>query len=182
GLIPALKTSHPDVIARIKEGGRSLSRTNHGAQNAFVVAEMAMALILLIGAGLMIRSLARLWKLDPGFDPHHVLTFSISLPPTMNRANPDAVRAAFRELDRKLASVPEVQAASITWGSVPLLTDDEVLFWMAGQPKPSSPNDMNWALSYMVGPGYLRTMGIPILRGRFFAIRDDEHSPPGRCR
>jgi predicted permease len=142
-----------------------------------VVVEMALALVLLTGAGLTIRSLIKLWNVDPGFSPHNVITFGLSLPPSMMNASPDAVRAAFREFDDKLASVPGVQAVSQTWGAVPLSSDDEQLFWLEGQPKPSSENDMNWAIDYIVEPDYLKAMGIALQRGRFFTPQDNEHSP-----
>jgi predicted permease len=92
-------------------------------------------------------------------------------------ASPDAVRAAFREFDHKLASAPGVQAVSQAWGAVPLNGDDEQLFWLEGQPKPASENDMNWAIDYIVEPDYLKAMGIPLRRGRFFTPQDNEHSP-----
>lgn len=142
------------------------------------MAEMALALVLLIGAGLMIRSLTRLWNVNPGFNPQNVLSFGISLPPSMATAKPDATRAAFRELDRKLAETSGVQAASLTWGAVPMSDDDEQLFWLDGQPKPATENDMNWAIDYIVGPDYLKVMGIPLERGRFLSAQDNEQSPP----
>jgi predicted permease len=95
----------------------------------------------------------------------------------MVNAKPDAIRAAFREFDERLASVPGVQAVSQTWGAVPLSGDDETLFLLEGQAKPANENDMNWAIDYIVEPGYLKAMGIPLLRGRFFTLQDDEHSP-----
>ena len=180
GLAPAFKISRPDVLTRAKEGGQNASRGRHRTQAAFVVVEIATALVLLVGAGLMVRSLTRLWSLDPGFDEHNILTFNISLPPsmTMTKAPPDVIRAAFRQLDDKIASVPGVQAVAPSWGAIPLGGDDEALFWMEGQPKPATMNDMNWALSYVVGPEYLKVMRTPLLRGRFLEARDDEHSPP----
>src|SRR5262249_39224244 len=107
----------------------------------------------------------------------NLLTFNIALPPSMTKATPDAIRAAYRQLDDKLASVPGVDATAVTWASFPLLSDDEILFWMDGQPRPTSPNDMNWALRYVVGSGYLKSMGMSLLRGRFFTAGDDEHAP-----
>jgi predicted permease len=179
GLAPALKISRPDVLTRAKEGSQNAIRGRHRTQAVFVVVEIATALVLLIGAGLMVRSLTRLWNVDPGFDSRNILTFSISLPPsmTMTKAPPEAIRAAFRQLDDKIASVPGVRAAAASWGSFPLGGDDEALFWMEGQPKPASMNDMNWALSYVVGPDYLKIMRTPLLRGRFLEARDDENSP-----
>jgi predicted permease len=180
GLAPAFKISRPDVLARAKEGSQNASRGRHQTQAAFVVVEIGTALVLLIGAGLMVRCLTRLWNVDPGFDPHNILSFSISLPPsmTMTKAPPDAIRAAFRQVDDRIASVPGVQAVAPSWGSMPLGGDDEALFWIEGQPKPASMNDMNWALSYVVGPDYLKIMRTPLLRGRFLEARDDEHSSP----
>ncbi|MGA8432045.1 MAG: ABC transporter permease [Candidatus Sulfotelmatobacter sp.] len=177
GLAPALKTSQPDLHETLKQGGRGASGTRHLTQNIFVVVEMALALVLLTGAGLTIRSLAKLWSVDPGFNPHNVLTFGFSLPPSMMGAKPDAIRAAFREFDDKMASVPGIQAVSQTWGAIPLSGDDEQLFWLDGQPKPANQNDMKWAIDYIVEPNYLKAMGIPLLRGRFFTAQDNPHSP-----
>jgi predicted permease len=176
GLTPALKTARASVQAALQEGGRG-SGTRHRTQGVFVVVEMALALVLLIGAGLMIRSLVRLWQVDAGFDPHNVLSFGVSLPPSMMTATPGAIRSAFREFDDRLASVPGVQSMSQTWESVPMSRDDENLFWLEGQPKPASENDMSWVIDYIVGPDYLKVMGIPLQRGRFFTRQDDEHSP-----
>ena len=177
GLTPALKTSQPDLQETIKQGGRGGSGARHRMQSVFVVSEMSLALVLLIGAGLTIRSLAKLWSVDPGFNSHNVLTFGLSLPPSMGHAKADAIRAAFREFDDKLAAVAGIQAVSQTWGAVPLSGDDEQLFWLEGQPKPANKNDMNWAIDYIVEPGYLKALGIPLLRGRFFAAQDNEHAP-----
>ena len=178
GLAPALKASHSDLNATLKEGGRGMSATRHRAQSVFVVVEMAMALVLLIGAGLMIRSLTRLWRVDPGFNPDNVLTFGLSLPPSMMTASPDAIRSAFRQLDDKLASTPGVQSLSLIWAALPMSGDDEQLFWLDGQPKPANQNDMNWAINYIVEPDYLKVMGIPLQRGRFFTPQDNENASP----
>ena len=177
GLTPALKSSRPDLHDTLKQGGRGTSGTRQRMQSVFVVAEIALALVLLIGAGLTIRSLAKLWGVDPGFNPHNVLTFGLSLPPTMMHAKPGAIRAAFREFDERFDAVPGIQAVSQTWGAIPFNGDDEQLFWLEGQPKPANENDMNWAIDYIVEPSYLKAMGIPLLRGRFFTVQDNEHAP-----
>jgi predicted permease len=177
GLAPALKMSPSNQQETLKEGGRGVSGTRHRVQSVFVVAEMAMALVLLAGASLMIRSMMRLWSVDPGFNPHNVMTVGFSLPPSMMTASPDAIRAAFREFNNKVASIPGVQAVSQTWGAFPMNGDDEQTFWFDGSPKPASENDMNWAIDYIVEPGYLKAMGIPLQRGRFFTEQDNEHSP-----
>jgi predicted permease len=178
GITPALLTiSKRDLQECLQQGGRAFSATRHVAQSLFVVGEIALALVLLTGAGLMVRSLVQLWRIDPGFNPHNVLFFNVSLPPSMINAPASALRAAFRQLETKLSSTPNVRAVSFTWGAVPMAGDDEQLFWLAGQPKPANENDMNWALNYTVAPSYLDVMQIPLRRGRFFTAHDDEHSP-----
>jgi predicted permease len=177
GLAPALKISKPNLQETLKEAGRGTSGSHHRTQGVFVVIEMATALVLLIGAGLMTRTLTRLWRVNPGFDPNDVLTFGLSLPPAMKKANPVAIRAAFREFDSKLSSTPGVQAASLSWGAIPMDTEDDEHFWMEGQPKPSNESDMYSALEYTVEADYLRVMRIPLKRGRFFTPQDNEHSP-----
>src|SRR5262249_46063678 len=134
GLTPALKSWHGSLHEGLQAAGRGGSGTRHRAQSIFVVAEMATALVLLAGAGSMVRSLLHLWRVDPGFDPRHVLNFGISLPPSMMSASPDAVRSSFRELDRQFAAIPGVEAVSQTWESLPMAGDDENLFWLEGQP------------------------------------------------
>jgi predicted permease len=92
-------------------------------------------------------------------------------------ASPDAIRAAFREFDDRVASIPGVKALSQVWGAFPMSGDDEQTFWFESQAKPASENDMNWAIDYIVEPGYLQAMGILLQHGRFFTDQDNEHSP-----
>jgi predicted permease len=175
GLAPALRTARREQQETLKEGGRGGSGTRHRAQGALVAAEIALALVLLIGAGLMIRTLAALWNVNPGFEANKILTFGFSLPPSMMSASPEAIRAALREVHDKFQSAPGVQGVAFSWGATPLQGDDEWLFWIDGQPKPASENDMNWAIDYVVDYDYLQIMGIPLKSGRFFTSRDDEH-------
>jgi len=176
GLAPALKMTLGNSSESLKEGGRGLSGARNRVQGVFVVAEMAMALVLLAGAGLMIRSLTRLWNVDPGFNPENTLNVGVSLPSSLMNASPDAIRASFRDFDSRIASIPGVEAVSQTWGALPMAGDDEFTFWFEGQPEPASQSDMNWAIDYIVEPGYLKAMGISLLRGRFIAEQDNEHS------
>jgi predicted permease len=176
GLAPALKSSEVLLSDSLKEAGRGSSGKRHRAQSVFVVLEMAMALVLLIGAGLMARTLSSLWSIEPGFDPRNVLTFTMSLPPSMHDASPAAVRAGYREIHRTFASVNGIEGVSAAWGAVPLGWDDEQLFWFDNQPKPANENDMYWALSYVVDADYLKTMRISLIRGRFLSDSDNENS------
>ena len=130
----------------------------------------------MIGAGLMIRSLSALWNVDPGFRSDNVLTFGLSLSPSMKTASPEATRAALRELSDQIASSPGVRAVSFSAGAIPLAGEDDLFFWVDGQPKPASQSEMNMALVYRVEPGYLTAMGIPLKQGRFFSDQDDERS------
>jgi predicted permease len=177
GLAPALRAARLNVQSTLQEGGRGASGSRHRAQRIFVVAEMAMALVLLVGAGLMLRSLSRLWSVNPGFDPHQVLMFYVALPPAMDSATPASTRAALLQLRDKLGSIPGVQSVSLLRGSLPMWDDSEDPFWIAGRPKPLSDNDKYWSIWSEVEPDYLKVMGIPLVRGRFFTSEDTESSP-----
>lgn len=177
GVAPTLRSARANLRESIQDGGRSTGGMGHGTHRFFVIAEIAMALILLIGAGLMTRSLVRLWNVDPGFDPHNVLTFGLSFPPSVANADPDRIRSEFREVTERLASLPGIQATSVAWGAFPLLGDDEWRLWLDGQSKPATQDDMIMALDYVVQPGYLETMRVPLRRGRFFTEQDNEKAP-----
>jgi len=177
GLAPALRGARTNLHDTLKEGGRGESGVRHRAQGVLVVAEMALALVLLISAGLMLRSLQALWNVNPGFNSHNVLSFGVALPPSMRIATADGIRAALRNVDQQIKAVPGVTAVSLSWGALPLGGDDEDLFWIESQPKPATENEMKMALSYVVQEDYLRVMGVPLERGRFFTAHDNETAP-----
>ena len=176
GLAPALKTSRVNLQEILKESGRGLSDARHRLQGVFVAVEVAMALMLLVGAGLMVRSLAAIWRVDPGFNPSHAITFVLSLPaaPTTSSAE---TRARLRRFDDKMHSVPGVEAVSVTLGSRPMIHNSTLPFWIDGQPKPNSIQDMPQGLFYLVEAGFQPAMGIALERGRFITPQDDEHAP-----
>ena len=176
GLAPAMRMLRPQLSETLREGGRGSSGARHRAQSLFIVLQVAMALVLLVGAGLMIRSLAALWGIDPGFDPRQVLAFATSMT-SDPKATPDQLRAKYREAARQLAAVPGVEAAAMIGGSLPMTGDSEVPFWPEGETPPANQNDMTFALFYLVTPPYQQAMKIPLERGRFLGDRDDEHSP-----
>ena len=177
GLAPALKISRTDVQASLKEGGRSVVRARNRAQGVLVVAEMAMALVLLVGAGLMIRSVAQLWRVKPGFDPRNAVEFSIALAPEKTSEAPK-IRATYRQLLEGLETTPGVEAASLLAGSLPLKGgDSDFPFWLEGQPKPAIESQMSLALWYATTPNYLKAMRIPLLRGRYLTAQDNETAP-----
>ena len=177
GIVPALKTSQRRFSQTLKEGGRGASVGRARVQGVFVAVEMALALVLLIGAGLMIRTLHALWNVDPGFRADNVTTFTLTLPPWMRNSNPQAIRTSLRELNEKIRTTPGVEAVAFSDGAVPLQGVDDTYFWLEGQPKPTSTSDMNSTMIYTVEPNYLDAMSIPLKRGRFFTGADDERSP-----
>jgi predicted permease len=176
GLAPALRTSRTDVSSTLNQGGRSLVGTYARAQAAFVTIEMAMALILLVGAGLMIRTLVRLWNVNPGFEPRGVIFFNLAPSISLSRQSPDAVRADYRQFEATLRAVPGAETVSFDWGAVPMQSDDEEPFWTDGMTRPEHEADAPMALRYAVNPDYLKLMHLPLLGGRFFSEADNEHA------
>jgi predicted permease len=176
GILPALKTSRPDVQKTLKEGGRGSTGGHRRVQSLLIVSEVALAMVLLVGAGLMIRSLNRVWAVDPGFDPHNLLTFSISLSPAKATNGPKA-KMTYTQLLDGLDNLPGVESASVNFGNLPMTGDSDIAFWREDQKKPDSENQMPDAMWYAVSPEYLSVMKIPLLRGRFITSRDVETAP-----
>jgi predicted permease len=176
GLAPALKASRVNLEEILKESGRGVSGARQRLQGVFVAVEVAMALVLLVGAGLMVRSLAALWRVNPGFNPNHAITFSLSLPaaPTTNSAE---TRARLRQFDDQMRGIPGVQAVSVTLGSRPMIHNSALPFWIEGQPKPANLQEMPQAMFYLVESGFQQAMGVALERGRFITAQDDEHAP-----
>ena len=176
GLAPALKTSRVDLQEVLKESGRGGSAGRHQLQGVFVAGEVAIALVLLVGAGLMVRSLAALWRVNPGFNPSHAITFALSMPANASTASAET-RARLRQFDDKMYSVPGVEAVSVTLGSRPMIHDSSERFWIEGQPKSANLQDMPQAMFYLVESGFQRAMGITLQRGRFVTADDNENAP-----
>jgi predicted permease len=176
GLAPALKSSRVNLEEILKESGRGMSGARHRLQGVFVVVEVAMALVLLVGAGLMVRSLAALWRVDPGFNPSHAITFTLSLPagPATSSAE---TRARLRHFDDKMHSIPGVQAVSVTLGSRPMIHNSSEPFWIEGHAKPANLSEMPQAMFYLAESGFQQAMGVTLERGRFITPQDDERAP-----
>lgn len=177
GLVPALNASRLDQHGALRERGPRGSGAQHRTQGLFVVVEIALALVLLVGAGLMIRSLTAVLSIDPGFNADHLLLARVSMP--VATAPPDQVRAVWRRMHQAFDTIPGFQAASLSASSLPMTGDFSTIpFWLDGETKPSTPADTKWALTYVVEASYLRVMGIPLQRGRFLTPRDHEHASP----
>jgi len=176
GLAPALKSSRVDLLEILKESSRGSSGTRHRLQGVFVAGEVAMALILLIGAGLMVRSLAALWRVDPGFNPSHAITFALSMPANALTTSSET-RARLRQFDQKMQDIPGVQALSVTLGSRPMIHNSSEPFWIEGRAKPANLQEMPQAMFYLVEAGFREAMGITLERGRFVTPQDNEQAP-----
>lgn len=175
GLVPALSASRLDHMNALRERGPRSSGNHHRAQGVFVVIEIALALILLVGAGLMIRSLTAVLRVDPGFRPDNLLLTRVSFP--VPPVGTDRVLAVWREIGQQVAKASGVQTASISLSSMPMTSEfSTVPFWPAGRPKPTTATEMQWAISYIVEANYLDVMSIPLKKGRFLMPQDNERS------
>jgi len=177
GLAPAVGSSKTNVNESLKESGQGSTegRQRHGLRGVLVVSEFALALVLLVGAGLMIKTLAVLSRLDLGFDRSNVLT--MKLPLLGPRFRETAQRIEFlRQLLARLNALPGVKSASVTrglpiegWSGWNFITEDNP------SPAPGEVPDANYN---MVGPEYFRTLGVPLQRGRPFTEADTDTSLP----
>ena len=177
GLLPALQASHPHLVDTLKEGGRTGAGGAKGqrVRNSLVIAEVALALVLLIGAGLMMRSFLMLQKTDIGMDPSSTLTFRVGLPEAQF---PDKQTPAhfFEQLIPKLANLPGVESAGATT-SLPASGIGVTAFILEGEPEPKQLQDARTMRQLTVTPGYLKTARISLLRGRDFTLADAKDAP-----
>ena len=155
GLAPALKAIPASLQQVMNQSGRGSTGFRQRLQGTFVAAEVAMALVLLVGAGLMLRTLEALWRVNPGFNPSHAITFGLSLAATPTTSSAET-RARLRYFDEKMRSIPGVQAVSVTLGSRPMVHDSSLPFWVEGEPKPANDNDMHEAMFFLAKPDFSR--------------------------
>ena len=176
GFIPALRASHVPLVETLKEGGRGVSGGGHRrVQRLLVVAEIALALMLSTGAALMVRSFVALQRVNPGFEPSHLLTFRLSLPQTKYQ-NGAEQRDFYSRLLQRLEALPGVRSAALTISVPPdvlAMTDN---FIVEGQTLPPNQSAPLGPLIF-VNDTYFSTIGAPLVRGRFFSERDDENAP-----
>ncbi len=176
GSAPAFLASRSDPGDTLKEGGRSLVGRRPAFSGLLVAGEVAFALVLLVGAGLLLRSFWTLVKTDPGFNPEDLLAVQISLPPSRYETGPSQVRF-FEEAVERLSSMPGVEAAgAVSW--LPLAGPGSATsIWDAGRPKPEA-GLAPVADIRVITPGLFQAMQIRILQGRDLDGRDTAESPP----
>ena len=180
GLAPALQASRANQSESLKEGMRGTagaSRTNR-LRGLLIVAEIAMSFMLLVGAGLLIKSFARLRDVQPGFQADRVLTMRVSTPPGKFTETDDEQRLQFfRQLTDRIKAVPGVESAGTTL-SLPLRADTWNL-WRNYIPegRPATPEEAGDAAYLPVSPDYFRTLQVPLIAGRFFTDSDTRNAP-----
>jgi putative ABC transport system permease protein len=177
GLAPAVQSGVRQVAAVLKEGGRGAagSRRALALRDLFLVGELALALMLLVGAGLMMRSLLNLQAVDPGLEPERVLVASVALPQA-GYPEPDQRRAFFTALEGRLRALPGVEHVGLA-SVVPFSGGDtDTSFRIEGQPEPATPADQPIAWYRMVTPGYFRAVGMRLEAGRLIEPGDHEQA------
>jgi putative ABC transport system permease protein len=178
GLLPAFQASNPRLVDALKEGGRTGAGGAKGqrVRNSLVIAEVALALVLLIGAGLMMRSFMHLQKTDIGMNPSSTLTFRVGLPEAQFPENETAARF-FDQLIPKLANAPGVETAGATTSLPASGNIGTSAFVLEGEPEPKQLQDARQLRSLAITPGYFQTARIPLLRGRDFTLADSKDAP-----
>src|SRR5881296_258006 len=177
GLVPGLASARPELTEALKEGGRSSTQGTgrNRLRNGLVIAEIALALVLLSGAALLMKSFARLQHVNPGFNPRGALTFEISLPKVQYSDDPSIIRFN-NEAQRRIAALPGVQAAGFST-ILPLAgTNADSSFAIEGRPSDKnnpSPDEERREVS----PDYFRALGTPLIRGRLFTDADNADAP-----
>jgi putative ABC transport system permease protein len=175
GLAPALQSSRLDLNEVLKEGGRTTSGgERHRLRSAFVMAEIALAVVLLVGAGLMMKSLLRLLQTNVGFNPQNVLTMTLALPPS-KFSEPTALMSFHQQLKERVQSLPGVSGAG-TVNILPLQGGNTTRFLVEGDPIPAPGQEIE-ANIRVVDETYFQTLGIPLMAGRTFDERDRADAP-----
>jgi putative ABC transport system permease protein len=177
GLAPALVISGTNLAASLREGARGATAGVHTnrTRSLLVIVEVALALVLLVGAGLLIQSFVRLQHVALGFDPRDALTFNVAMP-TDSNTSPRQIAGFYQQLTERLRALPGVVNASVVF-QLPL-SGSGATTGLTIEGQATHPSDRPNGLIHIVDPEYFRTMGIPVLKGRAFTERDDSSSAP----
>jgi putative ABC transport system permease protein len=173
GLVPAMRASRPDLNETLKESSRGTSTTSGLMRNSLVTAEIALTLVLLIGAGLLLKSFWRVLQVNPGFNPDNVVTMQVSLPESDYPAASDRINF-YRRFFEGSRSIPGIETAGMI-NNLPLGgVDLNAAILVAGRPF----DQAGYGSFRVVSPEYFKAMNIPLVRGRFFTEQDDERAEP----
>jgi putative ABC transport system permease protein len=176
GLLPALQASKPDLVESLKEGTKSSAGSQGAMRSLLVTVEIALALVLLVGAGLTLRSFSQLIGIHPGFNPDNVLTMTLNLP--ASKYKDDRQQAQFyKEVLDRISALPGIESAGII-NSLPLSGESTNGDVEIQGYTPSSAADSPLSEKYLTSPDYFRTMGIPLLKGRLFTAADSAGAHP----
>ena len=177
GLVPGLASGKPDLTESLKEGGRGSTsgRRHNRLRNVLVVAEVALALVLLTGAGLLLKSFVRLENVNPGFNPDRVLTAEISLP-KLRYPDKQSQINFFNELERRVRNLPGVKYAGFTWILPMSGINSDSSFEIEGRPMDAAHPGPDEELR-LVSADYFRALEMPLLKGRFFNAADKLDAP-----
>ncbi len=177
GLVPAIYASRQDLSQALKDADHHATAGGGHLRirNLLVVIEVALALMLLVGAGLAIRGFARVQQIDTGFMPANVLTVEVALPNTRYKTAKE-LRGFWTEVQRRVAAIPGVESTSVSAG-LPFVGASESSFHLMGEPR--GVDTVKMAVAYFVDAGYLETLKIPLLAGRTFGPQDTFETPPG---
>ena len=171
GLVPALQTTKPNIAGTLKDQAGAVvgGGGNHRLRKGLVVVQVTLSLLLLVGAGLFVRSLANLRNLGPGFSPERLVAFQID--PSLNGFTPERLRIFYPQLSDALSSIPGVRSVGLA--SMRILEDNE---WDSGMSvegfTPAKPDEHAQPYMNAIGPNYFATLGVPIIEGRDFTIND----------
>jgi predicted permease len=173
GLLPALRATRVDLAGAMKESGRSVTGSRSMLGKGLVVLQVAMSLVLIVGAGLFLRTLENLRSVDVGFDSKNLLMFNVD--PSVNRY--DAGRAAqlFRQAHERMSSLPGVTSVALTRTTLLSGSTSTSSMWTQGQTSQTAAEGEMYMMD--VSPTFFATMGIPVQRGRGFTEHDDEKAP-----
>ena len=176
GVAPAIQHTRSDLNSDLKEGGRDdNAQSRNRVRSLFIVSEIALSLILLVAAGLLLKSFGRLREVNPGFDANHVLAVRLSLP-AAKYSNAASVKTFYDKIKTRIVGIPGVEGVSAA-SALPLSgLIARTTFTIAGR-APVSPGETPFAQHRWVGPGYFETMKIPIVRGRDINESDNDHAP-----
>jgi predicted permease len=175
GLAPALQSSRLDLNEVLKEGGRTMAAgASHRLRSAMVVSEIALAVVLLVGAGLMMKSLLRLLQTNVGFNTDHLLTVMFVLPPSKYTEDHQMINAS-QQIQERVRSLPGVSSTG-TVDILPLNAGNTTRFFVDGDPVPAPGKEID-ANMRIVSDDYFRTLGVPLLAGRMFDDRDAADKP-----